>query len=130
MPYGLIEGHVPNAGHGNASDPPTAVFFYTSRRFPPIKLGDEPQGESPNGEEIYEVRIIDNDYNTYQEVMDIAKTALEVTEEQAYAIAWEVDHKGSCVVAEGPRPEAENIAGVIRIIGIEVQVNLVRGAAR
>ncbi|MEW6531462.1 MAG: ATP-dependent Clp protease adaptor ClpS [Thermodesulfobacteriota bacterium] len=104
-------------------DVPVPILFYTSRRFPPIKLADEPQDRSPNDEEIYEVRIIDNDFNTYQEVMDITKAALGITEEEAYAVAWEVDHRGSCVVAEGPRPDAEAIAQIIRLIGIEVQVN-------
>jgi ATP-dependent Clp protease adapter protein ClpS len=116
-----IPGPAVSLWHGQHAHAP--VFFYTSRHFPPIKLGDEPNQESPDGEEICEVRIIDNDYNTYQEVMDITKAALDITEEQAYAIAWEVDHKGSCVVAEGPRSEAEAIAQIIRLIGIEVQVN-------
>lgn len=69
------------------------------------------------------MRIFDNDYNTYQEVMEITMMALQVSEQEAYAIAWEVDHKGSCVVAHGPENDAEAIASVIRIIGIEVQVN-------
>ena len=43
--------------------------------------------------ELYEVRIIDNDYNTYQQVMDISMLALAVSEDEAFAIAWEVDHR-------------------------------------
>ncbi|MFZ5865626.1 MAG: ATP-dependent Clp protease adaptor ClpS [Thermodesulfobacteriota bacterium] len=119
----LTERRVPTASLWRGHHVHVPFLLYTSRRFPPIKLGDESHDKSPNDEEICEVRIIDNDYNTYQEVMDITKTALGITEEQAYAIAWEVDHKGSCVVAEGPRPEAEAIAQIIRLIGIEVQVN-------
>ncbi|MCA1960273.1 MAG: ATP-dependent Clp protease adaptor ClpS [Desulfomonile sp.] len=69
------------------------------------------------------MRIIDNDYNTYGEVMEVTMTALGIREEQAFAIAWEVDHRGSCVVAEGRYEEAEAVARVIRTIGIEVQVN-------
>jgi ATP-dependent Clp protease adapter protein ClpS len=49
--------------------------------------------------------------------------ALGISEQEAYAAAWEVDHKGSCVVAHAPRETAEVIAGVIRIIGIEVRVD-------
>ena len=66
---------------------------------------------------------MDNDYNTYREVMDITMLALDITEEDAYAVAWEVDHKGSCVVAHAPQDMAETIANIIRTIGIEVQVN-------
>ena len=103
---------------------PIAVYLYTSRRFPPILIGGrQPEDSAPDERDLCEVRIIDNDYNTYQQVMEISILALNVSEQDAYAIAWEVDHKGSCVVAHGPREDAEHIAGVIRTIGIEVQVN-------
>jgi ATP-dependent Clp protease adapter protein ClpS len=87
--------------------------------------GDTNLDGSPDQTGEYEVRVMDNDHNTYQQVMDITMLALDLTEEQAYAVAWEVDHKGSCVVAIGPRDEAESVASIIRTIGIEVQVNLV-----
>jgi ATP-dependent Clp protease adapter protein ClpS len=77
-------------------------------------------------EELYEVRIINNDYNTYGEVIEITMLALGITQEQGFAVAWEVDHNGSCVVAHAPREEAERLASVIRLIGIEVQVNPVK----
>ena len=80
--------------------------------------------------ELYEVRIIDNDYNTYQQVMDVSMLALGVSEDEAFAIAWEVDHKGYCVVAQGPYDEAEAIADTIRTIGIEVQVNLMEARSK
>jgi len=105
---------------------PTPVAFYTSRHFPPIRMGGDTNLDgSPDQTGEYEVRVMDNDHNTYQQVMDITMLALDLTEEQAYAVAWEVDHKGSCVVAIGPRDEAESVASIIRTIGIEVQVNLV-----
>lgn len=108
----------------------TAVLYlYTGRRFFPIRVDSHPPDDDrpPSDRQLYEVRIIDNDYNTYGEVMDISMLALQVSEDEAYAIAWEVDHKGSCVVAYAPREDAEAIASVIRIIGIEVQVNPVGG---
>jgi ATP-dependent Clp protease adapter protein ClpS len=110
-----------------AVDGQTPVNFYTDKRFPPIHINGGPRHDESDDEgDLYEVRIIDNDYNTYQEVMDITMAALQVTEAQAYAIAWEVDHKGSCVVAQAPREEAEAIAGLIRTIGIGVEVNRIR----
>jgi ATP-dependent Clp protease adapter protein ClpS len=77
----------------------------------------------PDQADQYEVRVMNNDYNTYRQVMDITMLALGISEQEAYDIAWEVDHQGSCVVAVGPREEAEAIANIIRVIGIEVQVN-------
>jgi ATP-dependent Clp protease adapter protein ClpS len=100
------------------------MMFYTGRHFSPVRLGrhqNHDADEEPHN--LYEVRIIDNDYNTYGQVMEISMRALDVTEAEAYGIAWEVDHNGACVVAQGPREEAEAIAGIIRTIGIEVQVN-------
>lgn len=102
----------------------TLVQFYTTRKFPPrrIQPPDE-QDDSSKQNELFEVRIIDNDYNTYQEVIDVSMLALGISEEEAYAVAWEVDHLGSCVVAQAPLETAEAIASVIRTIGIDVQVN-------
>lgn len=108
----------------NTGDQRTPVKFYTDKRFPPIRIPEEPpRNESESEGDLYEVRIIDNDYNTYQEVMAITMAALGITEAEAYAVAWEVDHKGSCVVAQAPQEEAEAIAQIIRTIGIEVEVN-------
>ncbi|MDQ7783160.1 MAG: ATP-dependent Clp protease adaptor ClpS [Desulfomonilaceae bacterium] len=102
----------------------SGVFFYTSRRFPPVVVRpDDPQDDAGDESELYEVRIIDNDYNTYQEVMDITMLALGIDPAQAFSVAWEVDHRGHCVVAHAPREQAEELANVIRSIGIEVQVN-------
>lgn len=103
------------------------VLCYTTRRFDPLRLDDRPDDDDrPPESELYEIRIIDNDHNTYGEVMAVSMQALNVTEEEAYAIAWEVDHRGACVVAVAPREEAESIASIIRLIGIEVQVNPVK----
>jgi ATP-dependent Clp protease adapter protein ClpS len=112
--------------HGDATFP---VLFYTSRRLPPVSIsGRSTEDESAEAEAQYEVRIIDNDYNTYQEVIQIAMQALDISEEQAFVVAWEVDHLGSCVVAHAPKAEAEEIANLIRTIGIEVQVNPINEA--
>jgi len=86
-------------------------------------VGNRPEDDKVDQRDLYEVRIIDNDHNTYAEVMEITMAALGLNEEQAFAVAWEVDHRGSCVVAEGPHEEAEAIARIIRLIGIEVRVN-------
>ncbi len=112
----------PEEVHGKSGGEP--LQCYTGRVFPPVKRRPEsPEGDDSDRDELFEVRIIDNDYNTYGDVMGITMTALGVTEEQAFAIAWEVDHRGSCCVAYAGREEAESIAEIIRTIGIEVRVN-------
>jgi ATP-dependent Clp protease adapter protein ClpS len=108
----------------------TGVLCYVGRRFQSRtlnKLSDGKTSREPS--ELYEVRIIDNDFNTYQQVIDVSMLALGISEDEAFAIAWEVDHSGYCVVAHGPYEQAEAVAATIRTIGIEVQVNLVEAPA-
>ncbi len=103
----------------------TEILCYVGRRFQPRILNSASDGETSTGtSELYEVRIVDNDFNTYQQVIDISMLALGISEDEAFAIAWEVDHNGYCVVAHGPYDQAEAVAVTIRTIGIEVQVNL------
>ena len=72
--------------------------------------------------QLYSVRIIDNNVNTYEQVITITMRALGLTFEQAYSVAWTVDHEGSCQVCVAEEQEASRIANVIRTIGIEVEV--------
>lgn len=79
--------------------------------------------ENPSDrEEHYRVVIMDNDYNTYQEVIDICMLALGVDFDHAMKIALAVDHNGRAEVFEGSLEDAREIAGIISRIGIEVQV--------
>ena len=104
-----------------------AVINRTDFSYLKIELRENPnyrheleKSESPEG--IYRVIIIDNDYNTYQEVIDICMEALSITYNEAIEIALAVDHNGEAEIVHAPHDEAENIAGVIRRIGIEVRV--------
>jgi ATP-dependent Clp protease adapter protein ClpS len=118
-----IDPALKTSAHATASD---TAHFYTGRRFSPAVLGSEADKDPCSKDrDLYEVRIIDNDYNTYEEVIRVSMAALGIKEAQAFVVAWEVDHYGSCAVARGPYEEAEAVASVIRTIGIEVQVNLV-----
>jgi len=71
---------------------------------------------------IYRVTIIDNDTNTYEEVIDVCIKALGISFEEAFQIALAVDHNGKAEVARAPRFDADRIASIIRTIGIEVEV--------
>lgn len=68
------------------------------------------------------VRILDNTWNTYDEVMRICIVAIGCTAQEAYDIAWTVDHEGSAVVLESDEPTANHVAAIIETIGIEVRV--------
>jgi ATP-dependent Clp protease adapter protein ClpS len=98
--------------------------LYTVRHVPKVTVdGSDDDKDRSDDKDLYEVRMIDNDYNTYQEVIDITMLVLGIDQEDAFAVAWEVDHYGSCAVAEGSYEASQSIANLIRTIGIEVQVN-------
>lgn len=122
--YHLESGMNNIAEYSIAANPNSPVIHcYTKRGFDPVTKTRNPRDPQTPDEELFEIRIMDNDHNTYREVMDITMIALGLTEEQAFAVAWEVDHLGSCVVAHAPKDDAEELARIIRAIGIEVQVN-------
>lgn len=81
-----------------------------------------PAPAPPEGSGLYRVVIIDNNHNTYQQVIEICMEALGIGFDQAYHIALAVDNNGMADVMHAPRPQAEKTASVIRSIGIEVRV--------
>ncbi|MDH5657191.1 MAG: ATP-dependent Clp protease adaptor ClpS [Spirochaetia bacterium] len=89
------------------------------RENPHFQYDRKPQYVS---DEIFKVIILDNDYNTYQEVIDICMEALNISFEEGMKIALAVDNNGFAEVLHAPKNEAEKTANVIRKIGIEVQV--------
>ena len=90
-----------------------------ARENPDIR--DLPDSEPPAGE-MFRVVIIDNDYNTYEEVIQICMFALGITYEDAFKIALAIDNNGRAEVYAAPRPEAERVAEIIRTIGIDVEL--------
>jgi len=70
----------------------------------------------------YRVVIIDNDVNTYEQVIQICMKALGIHYRDALEIAIAVDQNGRAEVFEGSQADAEAVASVIRTIGIEVLV--------
>ncbi len=79
-----------------------------------------PRREPPGAS--FRVVIIDNDFNTYEEVMQVCMLALGINQEDAFKIALAVDHNGRAEILSAPRQEAERVAEIIRTIGIEVVV--------
>lgn len=121
------EGRISSRPATENGNPGVEIYCYTTRRFEPIRVPRNQEESDSRDEDLYEVRIIDNDHNTYGEVIQIAMLALGISEDKAFGVAWEVDHHGSCVVAHAAKEEAEELAGIIRLIGIEVQVNPLNG---
>lgn len=68
------------------------------------------------------VVVYDNDYNTYDEVIQILQVATHCPREEAELEAWEIDHLGRSLVHHGCRAECERAAAIIRTIGIRVSV--------
>jgi len=82
---------------------------------------DEETTERGGGEG-WIVIVYDNDKNTWDEVMDVLQRATGCTAEEAYIETWEVDNLGKSVVHHGGQEECERAAGIIRSIGIRVEV--------
>lgn len=68
------------------------------------------------------VIVYDNDYNTWDEVTMILQKATGCTLEEAEIETWEVDNLGKSVVHHGSKEECQRAAGIIRTIGIRVEV--------
>lgn len=68
------------------------------------------------------VIVYDNDVNTWDEVVTVLQRATGCTLEEAEIETWEVDNLGKSVVHHGSREECERAAGIIRTIGIRVEV--------
>jgi ATP-dependent Clp protease adapter protein ClpS len=88
-----------------------------------IQLLPDLQEQGPGtGEGGYVVIVYNNDHNTYDEVINILQRATGCTFEEAYIETWEIDHLGKSVVHHGDADECERAAGIIRTIGIQVEV--------
>jgi len=82
----------------------------------------EEMDTSRGGGEGWVVVVYNNDHNTYLEVISILIQATGCTLDEAEIETWEVDHLGQSTVHHGGQEECERVAGVIRTIGIQVEV--------
>ena len=78
---------------------------------------DESQGGSG-----WIVIVYDNDKNTWDQVIGILMKATACTQEEAEIETWEVHNLGKSVVHHGGQEECNRAAGIIRTIGIRVEV--------
>lgn len=85
-------------------------------------LPDLQQQDTDTGLGEHIVIVYNNDYNTYDEVIEILMRATGCPLEEAQIETWEIDHLGKSVVHHGSEEECERAASVIRTIGIVVEV--------
>ncbi|MCB1140482.1 MAG: ATP-dependent Clp protease adaptor ClpS [Leptospiraceae bacterium] len=90
-----------------------------ARENPGVQIKGQ-QNKQPH--RLFRVRIMDNDYNTYEQVIRICMKALSIGFEEALQIALAVDHNGHADVFHGDETSARQVAAVISSIGIEVRV--------
>jgi ATP-dependent Clp protease adapter protein ClpS len=92
---------------------------------PAISLPDQEEeiaGRDVEGGSGFLVIVYDNDKNTWDEVVTILQKATGCNLEEAEIETWEVDNLGKSVVHHAGQEECERAAGIIRAIGIRVEV--------
>src|SRR5438552_14380567 len=88
-----------------------------------IQLLPDIREQTPDtGDGAYIVIVYDNPVNTFDEVEHILRVATGCSAKEATIETWEVHHLGKSVVHHGSSQECERAAGIIRTIGIKVEV--------
>ena len=83
----------------------------------------EEQDTDSTGSGGWVVIVFNNEYNTYEQVIDILMRATGCTAEEAWIETWEIDHLGCSVVHHADEEECNRAAAVIATIGIKVEVS-------
>lgn len=97
----------------------------TTPERPAVSLPDQQEENaqrSTEGGSGFLVIVYDNDKNTWDEVVTILQKATGCNLEEAEIETWEVDNLGKSVVHHAGQEECERAAGIIRSIGIRVEV--------
>ena len=62
------------------------------------------------------------DCHTYEEVIQQLMLAIGCSREEAYELAWIVDHHGRAAVYTGEKPDCERVVRILRDIGLRAEV--------
>ena len=62
------------------------------------------------------------DCHTYAQVIQQLMLAIRCSQDQAYELAWIVDHHGRASVYFGEKTECERVVGILRDIGLRAEV--------
>ena len=79
--------------------------------------------DTTNHGEHWIVTVYNNEYNTWDEVVNILMIATGCSEDEADMETWEVDNLGKSVVHHGGQEVCETAAEIIAQIGIRVEVS-------
>ena len=80
-------------------------------------------GSGTSSGDFWVVTVFNNDYNTWDEVVNILMRATGCSIDEADMETWEIDNLGKSVVHHGEKDECVGAAEVIREIGIRVEVS-------
>ena len=94
----------------------------TPERVTPTRPRWDEDYDTPTKRGGHLVIVYDNDVNTYDDVVEVLLKATDCSLEEAEIETWEVDHLGKSVVHHGGKEECNRVAGIIRTIGIRVEV--------
>jgi ATP-dependent Clp protease adaptor protein ClpS len=69
------------------------------------------------------VILYNDDWHSFDDVIQQLMKAIACTEEEGEAHAWTVHTSGKARVFDGPRPQCEKVAGILREIRLQVEVD-------
>ena len=91
-------------------------------RIAPILPDRDELDDNRGNREGWIVIIYDNDFNTWDQVVNILCRATSCTTEEANIETWEVHNLGKSVVHHGSQEDSQRVANTIRTIGMRVEV--------
>jgi ATP-dependent Clp protease adaptor protein ClpS len=74
-------------------------------------------------QKIYQIILFNDDYNTFDHVIDMLMNYCDHSEEQAEQCAWITHLYGKCSVKEGPYDELHPIAIALLEEGLSVEIH-------
>jgi len=69
------------------------------------------------------VILYNDDWHTFDDVIEILIKATQCTVDKAEGIAWEVHTKGRAICFDGSREECERVASIIASIRLQVETD-------
>jgi ATP-dependent Clp protease adapter protein ClpS len=69
------------------------------------------------------VILYNDEWHTFDEVVDILQKATGCTVDQGFAIAWRVHHEGRAICFSGTLEECERVAKIIASIRLQVETD-------
>lgn len=90
---------------------------------PPVSLPDSGTEVEESVAKPARVIVYNDDWHTFDEVIHQLIKATGCAEGTAEAHAWAIHTQGRSQVFEGPRTDCERVAGVLREIRLQVEVD-------